>query len=173
MAKRVNFDKAEKVSKKLIRKCFSEIKPSWYLGVELKPNKRDGYTIYIRVLKGNGQRLIKEFDKTRFEGVRVRVREEISYPARPLIEGLDLEELLGNVCVDQPHERDRAPMETQANWPEGWWAVSDDYGGYIAYFAHEADAYAYRLMLINAVMNTHDVGKRYRDKHDEEDSHTT
>jgi len=36
--------------------------------------------------------------------------------------------------------------------PEGWWAVVDD-NGIVAYFGTEADAYRYRLFMVNRDLN--------------------
>jgi len=75
-----------------------------------------------------------------------------------------MEYLLGEILVDRPSDRDMACAETKANWPEGWWGVSDFNDGYIAYFAKESDAYGFRLHLINSIMSGVDTGKRYRGK---------
>lgn len=73
---------------------------------------------------------------------------------------VSFEYLAGEISIDAPHERDRASVGTQALWPEGWWAVADHLDAYIAFFAYEKDAVAYKLMLITAAVTN--VGKRYR-----------
>jgi hypothetical protein len=77
---------------------------------------------------------------------------------------LDVRYFLDEIGVDSPSDRALACAETQANWPEGWSAVSDMHEGYIAYFRHEKDASAFKFLLVNAIMNGVDIGKRYRDK---------
>jgi hypothetical protein len=72
--------------------------------------------------------------------------------------------LLGEICVDGPEHREEAvkfnaDSGRELEWPEGWWAVSDDQFAYLAFFQFEADAWAYRLYLVNARMNG--TGKRY------------
>jgi hypothetical protein len=44
--------------------------------------------------------------------------------------------------------------------------VSDEMGGYIAYFEHEADAFGFRLYLINIRMNSVTEAKRYPEMHE-------
>lgn len=72
-----------------------------------------------------------------------------------------LDYLLGEISVDGPGEREAAVKAGNTSWPEGWWGVADEHHGYVAYFAFEADAYAYRVFLINARMNMPGVVKRY------------
>ena len=73
--------------------------------------------------------------------------------------------LFEEISIDDPHsDRDLACAETRANWPEGWWAVSDFNDGYIAYFANEADACAYKLMLIGAIRNGGEIARRYTER---------
>lgn len=74
---------------------------------------------------------------------------------------MDQEQKLEEICIDQPHERDRVPEETQAIWPEGWWAVSDGQYGYIAFFAHDEDACAFASMIRNMAQCGADIAKRY------------
>lgn len=64
----------------------------------------------------------------------------------------DLGDGLTEISVMSPEDRDYAPSKAQARWPLGWWAVSDG-DGVVAYFAHEVDAYAFRMMQINLLMN--------------------
>lgn len=71
--------------------------------------------------------------------------------------------LLGEISVDGPVEREAAVKAGNTSWPEGWWGVADDQGGYVAYFAHEADAFSYRMFLVNARMNLPAVVARYAD----------
>lgn len=52
----------------------------------------------------------------------------------------DLDDQLDEIGFAAPHERERAPLETRADWPPGWCAVSDGNNGYIAYFANAVDA---------------------------------
>lgn len=40
---------------------------------------------------------------------------------------------------------------------DGWWMVSDERRGVFAYFATETEACAYRLFLVNAILN--DIAK--------------
>jgi len=44
--------------------------------------------------------------------------------------------------------------------PKGWHAVSNTSGN-IAYFAHEADALAFRLMLVNMALNGTESAERH------------
>lgn len=59
-----------------------------------------------------------------------------------------LDELLEQISVHGPSQWENE------DGPKGWHAVSrEDEGGIIAYFSKEAHAYAFRLFLINAMMN--------------------
>lgn len=73
-----------------------------------------------------------------------------------------LDYLLETVGVDGPSERAAAFAAGNKSWPVGWWAVSDENGGYIAYFEHESDAWSFRLVLINKRMNARSTVDRYR-----------
>ena len=79
-----------------------------------------------------------------------------------------MEYLLGEIIVDGPTRRDEAirannlRSNDQLQWPEGWWAVSDDQFAYLAFFQFEADAWAYPLYLINLRMNTRAGSDRYK-----------
>lgn len=66
------------------------------------------------------------------------------------IESID--DALGEIQILSPEEKDDAPIETQACWPDGWWAVADG-NGVVAYFGNEADAAAFRLMQVNTILN--------------------
>lgn len=72
--------------------------------------------------------------------------------------------LYEEIGIDTPHDRAMSDSETKANWPEGWWAVSDFNDGYIAYFANEPDACAFKLLLTMSIMNGVEIGNWYRDK---------
>lgn len=74
-----------------------------------------------------------------------------------------LDYLLGEIAVDNPHgDRDRA-LEANPGmvWPEGHWAVSDEQLGYLGFLAHEEDAWAFRLYVINLRQNGAVAAKRY------------
>ena len=77
-----------------------------------------------------------------------------------------MEYLLGEIAVDGPEHRAEAmafnkEVGKSLSWPEGWWAVSDDQFAYVAFFQFQADAWAYRLYLVNLSMNSKDGQKRY------------
>lgn len=72
---------------------------------------------------------------------------------------LDLSTLLGEYSVLEPDQRDDAPEETQKVWPEGHWAFVDT-NGITAYFGHEEDAFAFRLMKINGALNFRNMKER-------------
>lgn len=77
----------------------------------------------------------------------------------------DLDELLGLITIDFPDDRDyymehNKLTEETCDWPKGWHAVCDD-NGYIAFFFHEADAFAFRLWIINLRLNGGTVLRRY------------
>lgn len=74
----------------------------------------------------------------------------------------DVRYFLEEIGVDAPSDRDMAPVETQANWPEGWWAVSDPNAGYIAFFANGADATAFKFMLVGMIASGKKISRRYR-----------
>lgn len=76
---------------------------------------------------------------------------------------MDMYQQLEEICIDRPDGRDNAPAETQAVWPEGWWAVSDGNHGYIAFFVNEADAYIFTSTLKTVAQCGSDVTKRYKD----------
>lgn len=59
---------------------------------------------------------------------------------------LSLDDVLEVYSVAHPGAHD------DEHCPEGWYAVCDD-DGHIAYFAHEKDACAFRLMLCNFALN--------------------
>lgn len=46
--------------------------------------------------------------------------------------------------------------------PPGWSGVWDERGGYIAYFQHEEDAYAFRLLLITMRQQGKQIAARYK-----------
>lgn len=58
-----------------------------------------------------------------------------------------LDELLDKIAVHDP------AMWENDTGPKGWYAVSTDDDGIIAYFHREVDAFAFRLALINAILN--------------------
>lgn len=66
--------------------------------------------------------------------------------------------LLDDISVDSDWEYAREAGNT--NWPAHWHALVDE-TGIVAYFADEADAFAYRLYLINMRLNAADVLQRY------------
>jgi hypothetical protein len=72
-----------------------------------------------------------------------------------------LDYLLGEISVAEPWERDAAREAGNTSWPEGWWGVADEMGGFIAYFEHEEDAYGFRLTLINTRLNGRKTANRY------------
>jgi hypothetical protein len=74
-----------------------------------------------------------------------------------------MEYLLGEISVDGPEHREEAVRfnDGKLEWPEGWWAVSDDQFAYVAFFQFEADAWAYRLYLVNLRMNAKAGQSRY------------
>ncbi len=87
-------------------------------------------------------------------------------PVEPVhgLEGVGLMDLLEDVSVDGPEERAEHVRFNEGGpkvWPEGWWAVSDGTCGYVAFFQHEADAYAYRLFLVNVRQNARRMAERY------------
>lgn len=63
-----------------------------------------------------------------------------------------IDDLLGEIVVDFPDDRDDAVESGNLHWPEGWYAVSDN-NGIRAYFQRENDAFAFRLMVINMRFN--------------------
>lgn len=78
-----------------------------------------------------------------------------------------MEFLLGEIAVDGPEHRAEAvavndQMGRKLEWPEGWWAVSDDQFAYLAFFQFEEDAWAFRLYLINQRQNGRACAKRYQ-----------
>jgi hypothetical protein len=77
-----------------------------------------------------------------------------------------MEYLLGEIAVDGPEHREEAlafnkEVGKSLSWPEGWWAVSDDQFAYVAFFQFEADAWAYRLYLVNLRQNAKPGQSRY------------
>jgi hypothetical protein len=74
----------------------------------------------------------------------------------------DYSEVVDEIAIDSPMDRDGAEPDTQAVWPEGWWAVSDGNDGYIAFFAHEEDACAFKQLLVLSICDGGDIAKRYR-----------
>jgi len=72
---------------------------------------------------------------------------------------LSLDDMLEDVQVSDDWECAREAGNQF--WPNGWWAVSTSGGGIVAYFEKEADAYWYRLALINMMLN----GKTMRAGH--------
>lgn len=46
--------------------------------------------------------------------------------------------------------------------PPDWWGVWDERGGFIAYFQHEEDAYAFRLLLITIRQQGERIAGRYK-----------
>ncbi len=67
---------------------------------------------------------------------------------RARLSGRDLESLLEEIAVIPPGQLDNPPEGL-----EEWYAVTTDWG-IIAYFAEEADAFRFRLDLINLILNT-------------------
>lgn len=61
-----------------------------------------------------------------------------------------LDAMLDTISVISPDMRDADEIKRNGN-PE-WFAVCDN-DGIVAYFAHETDAFAFRLMLINMQLN--------------------
>jgi len=59
----------------------------------------------------------------------------------------DLDEMLDDVAVHGPGGWDND------HGPKDWWAVSTGHDGIVAYFANEADAFRFRLDLINYWLN--------------------
>lgn len=58
------------------------------------------------------------------------------------------------------HEIDREERNLAMGYPpdtpseiHGWWGVAND-DGFIAYFGREQDAFAYRLLLVNRLINS-------------------
>lgn len=72
-----------------------------------------------------------------------------------------LEYLLQNVILDPPSERERAIKAGNTGWPEGFWGVSDENSGYVAYFAFEEDAVSFRFALIASRMGLSKIADRY------------
>ena len=72
---------------------------------------------------------------------------------------LSLDDLLDAYTVYDPDEREHAPEETQACWPEGWYAFADN-SGIVAYFGNANDAFGFRLLRINALLNFSDIKER-------------
>lgn len=72
---------------------------------------------------------------------------------------ITLDSLLEDYTVYDPGEREHTPEETQKSWPEGWWAFADNHG-IVAYFANERDAFGFRLLRINALLNFSDIKER-------------
>ena len=78
-----------------------------------------------------------------------------------------LDYLLGEIVVDTPDERAdymRFNMLTEetCDWPKGFWAVSEEENAYIAFFRFEADAWSFRLWLINVRQNAPAMLARYK-----------
>ena len=74
--------------------------------------------------------------------------------------------LLGEIAVDGSDQRAEAVTFNEMGgkkfeWPEGWWAVSDDEFAYLGFFQFEEDAWAYRLYLINLRMDARRGAARY------------
>lgn len=67
--------------------------------------------------------------------------------AKKRLAAMDLDELLETVVVDHP-----CAWQNDTG-PKGWFAVSTGEQGIIAYFAHEVDAYRFRLDYINRLLN--------------------
>jgi hypothetical protein len=72
-----------------------------------------------------------------------------------------LDDLLEAVGVSNPWV-DEDGMPSNA-CPEGWTGVWDENGGYIAYFQHEEDAYAFRLFLIITRQQGRKIAARYKE----------
>jgi hypothetical protein len=64
---------------------------------------------------------------------------------------LDLETALEIVSVHD--DREAAVAAGNTYWPVGWFAVSIDTRGVVAYFEREEDAYRFRLDTINRLCN--------------------
>ncbi len=58
-----------------------------------------------------------------------------------------IDELLANWQVDMPG------MWENDTGPKGWWGVSNDDEGIVAYFFREVDAFRFRLDMINRELN--------------------
>jgi hypothetical protein len=79
----------------------------------------------------------------------------------------NLDDLLGAISVSEideyalryARENDLPDLAAVA----GWWLVEDEHDN-IAFFAREADAFAYRLHLINLRLNGEAVLARYKEK---------
>jgi hypothetical protein len=65
----------------------------------------------------------------------------------------DLQDLLDDIAVSDPYERDYAIQTGNNTWPEGWWAVHTGEDSIIGYFLNERDAFRFRLDLINRRLN--------------------
>lgn len=68
-----------------------------------------------------------------------------------------IDDLLSDIQVSDDWETAREAGNKY--WPEGWHAVSTPHGGIVAYFQYEADAFAYRLNLINLLMSAGDSAR--------------
>lgn len=63
------------------------------------------------------------------------------------LDGLSLDELLEEISVQQPGQYENDTSDILQ-----WYAVSTD-EGIVAYFGEEAEAFGYRLNLINRILN--------------------
>ena len=71
--------------------------------------------------------------------------------------------LLEDIIVHYPDEREYAVKhEGNTGWVEGWYAVSTGKENIIAYFQYEEDAFAFRMMMINARLNLSSTISRYQ-----------
>lgn len=82
--------------------------------------------------------------------------------AHDLVEYVTIDDLMCDITVSDDWETAREAGNT--NFPEGWFGVSDESGGYIAYFANESDAFGFRLWLINCRLNGSESAARYKGK---------
>ncbi|NDB82593.1 MAG: hypothetical protein EB127_07605 [Alphaproteobacteria bacterium] len=73
----------------------------------------------------------------------------------------DFDDLLDDVQVCFPEEREYAIEAGNTTWAEGWYAVSTGKESIIAYFQNEEDAFAFRMMLINCRLNLGKIASRY------------
>lgn len=66
---------------------------------------------------------------------------------------MNLDDLLQDISVHDPSDRQTAVEAGNVMWPDGWWGVSTPSRGLIAYFQAEVDAFRFRLDLINGMLN--------------------
>lgn len=104
------------------------------------------------------QKLVDNREDTPEAAMEV-MKEATKIVTEPKPREYSLDDLLGDYTVYEPGDREEMPEETQACWPEGWWAFADNHG-IVAYFADERDAFGFRLLRINALLNFSDIKER-------------